>query len=381
MTNKRKIFEDQASDSRAEQTITATSIIDQGRSNARRSLQIWLTGLFLLVAAMILVGGLTRLNDAGLAITQWAPIVGAIPPLNAAEWQAEFARYQQIDEWRIQNQWMSLADFKAIYWWEWGHRQLGRVIGVVWLVGLIWFWTRKQIPTGWMPRLLLLGALGGLQGLIGWWMVASGLTLGTGTLDVAPYRLSIHLGLAFIILGYLWWCISHLGRSESDLLKAYRFRERHQQLGANVLIVLAFLQILLGALMAGLNAGQVYTDWPLIGGEIFPSDAFYLEPVARNIVESPGLVQFMHRTSGYVLGVACLMVWFNSRRSAHSHSRKLFSVVLAAVGLQICSGVFAVIYAAPFSLAILHQFLAIVLWICLLQAKFVVNQPILTSLR
>ncbi|MCY4152431.1 MAG: COX15/CtaA family protein [Aestuariivita sp.] len=381
MTNKRKIFEELTADNRSEQTSVVSSLINQGRNKSRRAIQLWLSCLFFLVLSMILVGGLTRLNDAGLSITEWAPVVGAIPPLDIDSWQREFERYQQIDEWRIQNQWMSLTDFKVIYWWEWGHRQLGRVIGVVWLVGLIWFWAKKQIPTGWTPRLLLLGALGGLQGLIGWWMVASGLTQGHGILDVASYRLAIHLGLAFLILGYLWWCILRLNRLESELLKAHQYKEPRSLLGANILMGVAFLQVLIGALVAGIDAGQSYTDWPLIGGQIFPPNAFFLDPIIRNFFESPGLVQFMHRIGGYVLVIVCCIVWLMSRSSAHSQTRRLFGITLFIGTLQAGIGVLTVIHGAALPLAILHQFIAIVVWISILQARFMTTYPKPTSVR
>ncbi|MEM9269583.1 MAG: COX15/CtaA family protein, partial [Pseudomonadota bacterium] len=196
MANKRSIFEE-VDGSRAEQAAPIPVKVE--RDGARGAVAVWLSLLFVLVVVMIAVGGLTRLTDSGLSITEWAPVTGAIPPLSASEWETEFEKYRQIPEYQLQNKGMSLAEFKVIYWWEWGHRQLGRVIGLVWGLGFLWFLLRRQIPKGWTGRLLLLGGLGGLQGAIGWWMVSSGLT---GTmLDVASYRLATHLGLAFVILG------------------------------------------------------------------------------------------------------------------------------------------------------------------------------------
>ncbi|MCB4379289.1 heme A synthase, partial [Synechococcus sp. MU1644] len=222
MAKNRSIFEEVGT---TEKQVVETGVIDKGRGGARGAIRVWLMILFALVVVMIAVGGLTRLTDSGLSITEWRPFTGAIPPLNEADWQAEFALYQQIDEFRIQNQWMTLADFKVIYWWEWGHRQLGRVIGLVWAIGFFWFLIRRQIPTGWTPRLLGLGVLGGLQGAIGWWMVASGVTQGEGMVDVASYRLATHLGLAFVILGFIAWYTYLLGRSERDLMQARRSKE------------------------------------------------------------------------------------------------------------------------------------------------------------
>ncbi|MEL6809051.1 MAG: COX15/CtaA family protein, partial [Pseudomonadota bacterium] len=171
MAKSRSIFEEVGT---TEKQVVETGVIDRGRGGARGAIRVWLIMLFTLVVVMIAVGGLTRLTDSGLSITEWRPFTGAIPPLSAAEWESEFAKYQAIDEFRIQNSWMELSDFKVIYWWEWGHRQLGRVIGVVWAIGFFWFLLRRKIPTGWTLRLFGLGVLGGLQGAIGWWMVASG---------------------------------------------------------------------------------------------------------------------------------------------------------------------------------------------------------------
>lgn len=176
MATNRKLFEDVGV--QTAKPLATKGVIDAGRKDARIAIRNWLISLFLLVFLMILVGGATRLTDSGLSITEWRPLTGSIPPLNAADWASEFAKYQEIDEFRLQNSWMTLADFKVIYWWEWGHRQLGRVIGLVWAIGFFWFLLRRQIPVGWTPHLLFLGALGGLQGAIGWWMVSSGVTSG-----------------------------------------------------------------------------------------------------------------------------------------------------------------------------------------------------------
>ena len=179
MSKKRNIFEDVDAEDAA-RPAAQPGLIDRGRSAGRSAIRAWLIVLFALVVVMIVVGGLTRLTVSGLSITEWRPITGALPPMNAADWQSEFDKYKAIDEFQIQNQWMELADFKVIYWWEWGHRQLGRVIGLVWALGFAWFAIRRQIPNGWTGKLLGIGALGGLQGAVGWWMVASGVTQGEG---------------------------------------------------------------------------------------------------------------------------------------------------------------------------------------------------------
>ena len=212
MAEKRKLFEEVGAGAPA-LVLPKGGMIDGAGKGARRGIRIWLAVIFLLVAAMIAVGGLTRLTDSGLSITEWSPIHGAIPPLNDADWAAEFAKYQASPEYQLQNKGMDLAAFKSIFWWEWGHRQLGRVIGLVWAVGFFGFLAARKIPSGWTTRLLLLGALGGLQGAIGWWMVSSGLQ--GARVDVASYRLATHLGLAFIIFGLIATYFFQLGAPDS----------------------------------------------------------------------------------------------------------------------------------------------------------------------
>ncbi|MFK7876249.1 MAG: heme A synthase [Paracoccaceae bacterium] len=380
MARKRNIFEEVGS-AEPQRPVVQPGVIDRGKTGARRAIRVWLMMLFTLVVVMIAVGGLTRLTDSGLSITEWRPLTGAIPPLNAADWQSEFEKYQAIDEFRIQNQWMDLEDFKVIYWWEWGHRQLGRVIGLVWAIGFLWFLVRRQIPTGWTGKLLGIGALGGLQGAIGWWMVASGVTQGQGMVDVASYRLATHLGLAFVTLGFIAWFVFQLGREDRDLMQARRAKEPKLWGLSTGLMHFAFLQILIGALVAGIDAGRSYTDWPLMGGQILPGTAFSLEPMWRNFFESPGLVQFIHRGAGYLLALFGLIVWLRGRRSAHARTRFAFHAVMAALSLQIVLGVMTVLYGAPWHIAIVHQFLAVILWVLILRARFLSGYPVATSLR
>ncbi|WP_299498713.1 heme A synthase [uncultured Roseobacter sp.] len=380
MSSKRKLFEEVDS-ADAARPVTQPGLIDQGHGGARGAIRVWLMMLFALVFIMIAVGGLTRLTDSGLSITEWRPITGALPPMSVAQWEAEFAKYQAIDEFRIQNQWMQLDDFKVIYWWEWGHRQLGRVIGVVWALGFGWFAIRRQIPTGWTPKLLWLGALGGAQGAIGWWMVSSGVTQGEGTTDVASYRLATHLGLAFVILGFIAWYVMELGRSARDIMQARRAKEAKQWGLSTGLLHFAFLQILIGALVAGIDAGRSYTDWPLMGGQILPASAFNLEPLWRNFFESPGLVQFIHRVTGYLLAAFAVVVWLRGRKSSHANTRFAFNAVLAAMALQIVIGIATVLYGAPVHIALVHQLMAVILWVLILRARFLSGYPIATSLR
>ena len=378
MTTKRSIFEDVSDDTPLKVTPTK-GVIDSAKRGGRGPIRVWLMVLFALVVAMIAVGGLTRLTDSGLSITEWRPVTGALPPLSAEAWSSEFEKYRAIPEYQLQNKGMSLEEFKVIYWWEWGHRQLGRFIGLVWALGFVFYLATKRIPTGWTARLIIPGVLGGVQGAIGWWMVSSGLT---GTmLDVASYRLALHLGLAFVILSVLAWYIMLLGRSESDLMQARRAREPRLGGMATFLAVLAFVQILIGALVAGIDAGRTFNDWPTMAGTFFPPDAYYLEPGWRNFFENPGLVQFIHRVVGYVLIVFALLTWLKARRSSFTVTRSAFSLMLAMMFLQIVLGIVTVLYIAPLHLALIHQFGAVVLITLILRARFLTQYPISQSIR
>ena len=377
MSGKRSIFEEVGADE--PKAAPQGGLIDAGKRGARRGIRIWLMVLFVLVVVMIAVGGLTRLTDSGLSITEWKPVTGALPPMSQADWQAEFERYRAIPQYELLNKGMSLAEFKVIYWWEWGHRQLGRFIGLVWALGFFGFLLARQIPHGWTGRLLLLGALGGAQGAIGWWMVSSG--LGEGMIAVASYRLAVHLGLAFVILGLIAWYVMALGRAERELIQARRAREG-QLFGLSTgLMHFAFLQILLGALVAGIDAGRTYTDWPLMSGGLLPPDMMELSPWWRNLFENPGTVQFIHRVSGYLLLAFAVVVWLRGRRSAHQVTRGAFTAMFAVLVLQMVLGIMTVLYVAPWQLAILHQLTAVVLWVLILRARHLSLYPRATSLR
>ena len=378
MNTKRSIFEDVGSDAKPAPDILKGGI-DRAHKGARGAIRIWLMVLFALVVLMIAVGGLTRLTDSGLSITEWKPLSGALPPMTAADWQAEFDLYRAIPEYQLQNRGMSMAEFQVIYWWEWGHRQLGRFIGLVWAVPFLFFLLTKRIPTGWTGRLLLLGGLGGLQGAIGWWMVSSGLR--EGMLDVASYRLATHLGLAFAILGLIAWYVFQLGRSEADLLQARRGKEAKLFSMSTGLMHFAFLQILIGALVAGIDAGRGYPDWPLMAGGFFPPEPLELRPIWRNFFEDDGLVQFMHRMAGYLLFIFGTVVWLRGRKSANAGTRFAFNAVFAMLVVQMVIGIVTVIYSAPWEIAIVHQFGAVVLWALILRARFLSGYPKAQSVR
>ncbi|MBD3763833.1 MAG: COX15/CtaA family protein [Rhodobacterales bacterium] len=379
MSGKRSIFQEVEGPGAA--PAIRPGAIDRGTGGARGAIRLWLALLFALVVAMIAVGGMTRLTDSGLSITEWRPVTGALPPMTDADWQTEFDKYRAIPEYQLQNKGMSLEAFKVIYWWEWGHRQLGRVIGLVWAVGFLGFLAARRIPAGWTGRLLLLGALGGTQGAIGWWMVSSGLT--GDRVDVASYRLATHLGLAFVILGLIAWYMFQLGRSATDLMQARRGREGKLFSMSTGLMHLAFVQILLGALVAGIDAGRGFPTWPDMNGQFFPADAFYVpgRPAWAAFFENPGLVQFMHRMSGYALFAFGLVVWLRGRRSAHLATRRAFDWMAVMMFGQVVLGIGAVLTAAQLHVAISHQVGAVMLWVLILRARHMAQYPLAGSIR
>lgn len=376
---KRPVFEEVLDPHASSRPVTTTGMIDAAPRGARRAIRVWLMILFVMVLAMIALGGATRLTGSGLSITEWAPVTGTIPPLNEADWQAEFEAYKQIPQYSEVNPDMDLAGFKEIYLWEWAHRLLGRLIGLVWAAGFVFFLATKRIPTGWTPRLLGLGALGGLQGAIGWWMVSSGLA--EGMTRVASYRLATHLGLAFVILGLITWYVLLLGRSEADLLRARRAGEPKLFSMSTGLMHLAFVQILIGALVAGIDAGRTYTGWPTMGGEWIP--ALIWDPALgwRNFFENPALVQFVHRMTGYLLAIFAVVVWLRARRSPHPVTRGAFTAMIVAVAVQVALGIMNVIHASPLGLALTHQLGAVVLFALIIRARHHARFPHETSVR
>lgn len=376
MATKRNIFEDVGDTPKQK---AAPGGIDRAGTGARGLIRSWLMVLFGLVLVMIVVGGLTRLTDSGLSITEWKPVTGAMPPMSEAAWAEELEKYRAIPEYQLQNKGMTMSEFKVIYWWEWGHRQLGRFIGLVWAVGFVHFLAAKKIPKGWTGRLLLIGGLGGLQGAIGWWMVSSGLE--EGMLDVASYRLATHLGLAFVIFGFIAWYIYLLGRSQADLLQARRNGNAGLARLASVLLGFAFVQIILGALVAGIDAGRAFPDWPLMAGGFLPPQPFDLMPLWRNFFEDAGLVQFMHRLAGYFLFAYGIFVWTRARRFANDQTRFTFNAVLAVMTLQMVLGIVTVLYSAPWPLAITHQLGAVILWALILRGRFLAQYPRAQSIR
>ncbi|RQP04924.1 COX15/CtaA family protein [Paracoccus sp. MA] len=375
---RRPVFQE-VTETTPQSTPPAGGMIDAGNKGARGAIRIWLIVLFVMVAAMIALGGATRLTGSGLSITEWKPVTGAIPPMDAAAWQAEFDKYRQIPQFQLVNSDMDLASFKRIYWWEWSHRLLGRLVGLVWALGFLFFLATKRIPAGWTPRLLLLGVLGGAQGAIGWWMVHSGLS--GEMVRVASYRLATHLGLAFAILGLIAWYVLALSRSEAALLRARRAGEAKLFSMTTGLMHLAFVQILLGALVAGIDAGRMYTGWPTMGGEWIPSAIWDAALGWRNFFENPALVQFIHRMTGYLLAIFAVVVFLRARRSPHPVTRGAYAAMLAALAVQVLLGIMNVLHASPLPLALAHQIGAVALFTLILRARHHARYPFETSVR
>ncbi len=319
------------------------------RAADRRRLRLWLLVLAAMVVIQILVGGLTRLTDSGLSITEWNLFTGILPPLSEAGWLSEFDKYKTTTEFKEQNSAMTLAEFKVIYWWEWAHRFWGRVIGLAFFIPFGFFYFRKQVPTGYTPRLAGIGALIVVQGAIGWWMVTSGLVERT---DVSQYRLALHLGLAFVLLGLLFWTALALKRPEWELLAAKRRREAALYTLAWAITGFVLLQIVMGAFVAGMDGGIVYPQWPLMGDGFYPSGEPFLP------TENPAAAQFTHRLLGYLLLGASVYAWWRFRRSAFAKTRLWANLLLGGVIVQSVIGIVTVVTVAPLEhlwLALLHQ--------------------------
>ena len=308
----------------------------------RRAVGFWLLSVAVVILGMVTIGGLTRLTGSGLSITQWQPIMGAILPLNDAAWADVFAQYRRIPQYIVENRNMTLEGFKGIFWWEWTHRLLGRLLGVLFVVPFLWFAAIGAVKRSDWPRMLLLFALGGLQGLIGWWMVASGLEVRT---SVSQYRLAIHLGTALLLLvAILWIALEYLrgGKSTGMSKRATGFA------------VLVYFQMLLGALVAGLHAGLIYNTWPDMNGRVLPEDPFFAQPWWINFFENPGLAQFDHRIGAYL--VAACAVWVYVQGIRLSGYAKLSAKVVAIITIvQIALGITTLLLQAPEWLAAAHQ--------------------------
>lgn len=332
--------------------------------SSNHAVRWWLLSVAALIAIMVLVGGATRLTESGLSITEWNPVTGALPPLNQAQWKEAFEGYKAIPQYRELNAGMSLSDFKSIFWWEWSHRLLGRFIGVAYLLPFLWFLWRGAVRGELKRRLWGIFALGGLQGVVGWWMVASGLTK---RVEVSQYRLATHLVLALLIYTAIVWTVRRLSDRPS-LIATARLKAT-----SIVLLVVTFVQLYLGALVAGLRAGKVYNTWPDIDGGFIPSSArlFFEQPWWRNLFDNTLTVQFEHRMVAYTLFVLAILHAIDAVRSrADAAVIRGALCLVAVITLQATLGILTLLNQAPIDLSLTHQAVAIaVLTFATLQAE------------
>ncbi|WP_244438536.1 COX15/CtaA family protein [Hyphomicrobium nitrativorans] len=331
---------------------------------------LWLWVIAGLVLAMITVGGATRLTDSGLSITEWQPILGTIPPLTEAQWQEALEKYRQIPQYQLINKGMSLEDFKFIFWWEWGHRFLGRIIGLAFALPLLAFWFVGALKPGYGVKFLGVLALGGLQGVIGWYMVKSGLV---DRVDVSQYRLALHLTVAFVILAWVVWLALDLAKpSTSTVLPRIAAPSRLPGL----IVAVLFAQVVLGAFVAGLKGGLVYNTWPSMNGAFVPYDLWAIEPWYLNPFENPVMAQFNHRLVAYAIAaLAALELWRTLRNVERSGAETRSAVLLmAGVMAQVALGIWTLLAAVPIGLGIVHQAAAAVLLVIAVRHLHVVRR-------
>jgi cytochrome c oxidase assembly protein subunit 15 len=314
----------------------------------------WLIVVAALIAIMVLVGGATRLTESGLSIVEWKPVTGTLPPLSEAQWTQAFEGYKAIPQYRELNAGMSLSEFKTIFWWEWSHRLLGRVIGAIYLLPFLYFLWRGAFGAELKRRLWMIFALGALQGAVGWWMVASGLTQRT---EVSQYRLATHLMLALIIFASIVWTLRRMRARPRTAVPVLL------RISGVALLALTFVQLYFGALVAGLRAGRVYNTWPEIDGAFIPSAArlWFEDPWWRNLFDNTLTVQFEHRMTAYALLILAVLHAVDAVRSraGAAVTAGAWSLV-ATITLQAVLGILTLLHQVPIDLALAHQAMAIV---------------------
>jgi cytochrome c oxidase assembly protein subunit 15 len=332
----------------------------------RAAVRAWLFALAGLVVLMVAVGGATRLTGSGLSITEWRPVTGAIPPLGQSAWLAEFEKYRQVPQYELLNRGMSLDEFKFIYWWEWSHRQLGRLIGLVFFAPLIWFWLRGSLSGRLALALFGVGVLGAMQGAVGWIMVASGLK--PGMTAVAPIRLALHLTLASLLLAILVWLATGVQEIATPTRAARADHPEGREdiafrRGAYFLVVLVLGQIVLGGLVAGSRAGFTYNTWPLMDGRLIPPVAtlFPATPLIENLVDNLALVQFNHRILAVALVGFALWHAFSAWRARPGSAKARRASAVAGLSVaQMALGIATLVLVVPLWAGLAHQLLAMI---------------------
>ncbi|HEX4762714.1 MAG TPA: COX15/CtaA family protein [Usitatibacter sp.] len=321
---------------------------------SRRTVAAWLLVCCALVFVMVVVGGITRLTHSGLSIVEWQPVMGAVPPLNEAQWAETFAKYQQTPEFKQRNHDMTVGEFKGIFWWEYSHRLLGRVIGLVFLIPFLFFLFRGRLDpeVAWMCGGIFV--LGALQGVVGWLMVASGLV---DEPRVSSIRLATHLGLAFLIYGFMLWVALDLLFRERGLASD-TMRGR-----ASGMLAIIWLMVLSGALVAGIKAGYAYNTWPLMNGKVVPDEILLIEPWYANIAYNMATVQFIHRCLALVIALMAVGLWFDVRREPPNPRPRFWSTILLLMAfVQVGLGISTLLLRVPVNLAAMHQMGALVLF-------------------
>ncbi len=327
------------------------------KNNPHRSIIIWLLAGCFLIYAMVVIGGITRLTHSGLSMVEWNPIIGSLPPMNKEEWQIPFEKYKQSPEYQIINNQFTLEEFKSIYWWEYIHRMLGRTIGVVFLIPFFYFLANKKFDKPLLKKMFVLLLLGALQGVLGWFMVKSGLQKEP---HVSHYRLAAHLISAFTVFGFTFWYAL-------DLLYPTEIREtviiKNIKYWAKIMFTIIVIQIIYGAFVAGLKAGLFYNTYPAMGDAFMPETVTSFDTFWENCLENPAGVQFIHRNIAIVVACLVLFVWWKARKAdLTSFQRKTSNVMLVVVGIQFLLGVVTLLYAVPVTLGVLHQTGAFVLF-------------------
>jgi len=317
-----------------------------------RGILIWLLSGCLLIFVMVVVGGITRLTGSGLSITEWKVVTGSVPPLSEAAWQEEFEMYKQIPQYQLLNAHFELSDFKKIYFWEYIHRLIGRMIGVVFLIPFIYFWMKKRISKELMPRLIIMFLLGGLQGFIGWYMVSSGLSENT---RVSHYRLALHLGTAFFTFGYIFYVY---------LREAGNRKFEGKATVPLIMTILVFVQIILGAFVAGTHAGYVYNTWPDMEGEYIPeSFTFALQKDGwSSLFNNLASVQFIHRCMAYLVTAGIIYMWWKLKEDRDDVKKRAVNIYIFIVVIQVMLGIYTLLAHVPVWMGVLHQAMAFVLF-------------------
>jgi cytochrome c oxidase assembly protein subunit 15 len=333
-------------------TVTGIARTPSVPGRAERAVAAWLLACCALVFAMIVVGGVTRLTHSGLSITEWQPIVGTLPPLSEQDWQAAFDKYRATPEYRQVNKGMSLEAFKGIFWWEYFHRLLGRLIGVAFLAPLLWFASRRSIPPGYGWPLAGIFVLGGLQGAMGWYMVKSGLV---DNPSVSHFRLTAHLGLAFVILGAMLWVALTLLHPHREAAATPAARSARRW--AFGIVALVFVMVLTGGFVAGIRAGFAYNTFPLMNGAWIPPEILMLEPAWKNFFWNMATVQFDHRAGAWLLFLLVPVLWWKLRVAdgVPARAEKGGHLLLAVLAIQIALGIATLLLVVPLPLAALHQ--------------------------